>query len=184
MLTEVSLLSCSDSGHGKIILARILYVSFLGLVTAAATQYYRERLKAKRVEISIMPKLDRKGSGRVGSLERFSHYVGDYTFLRIFLSLFFFLEEKQKERVKFFDCGAARQLGFADPSQCPQLCKLAYDYLRKSKDCEDNIYEIFANETEAESLYVKLIEEFERCILSYFAFHWTQVSHLITQVIT
>ncbi|OAY28047.1 calmodulin calcium-dependent NAD kinase [Manihot esculenta] len=141
-----------DSGHGKIILARILYVSFLGLVTAAATQYYRERLKAKRVEISIMPKLDRKGSGRVGSLERFSHYV-------------------------------ARQLGFADPSQCPQLCKLAYDYLRKSKDCEDNIYEIFANETEAESLYVKLIEEFERCILSYFAFHWTQVSHLITQVI-
>ncbi|KAF2313938.1 hypothetical protein GH714_020741 [Hevea brasiliensis] len=142
-----------NNDPGKVILTRILYASFLGLVTAAATQYYRKRWKAKRDEtISIIPKLDRTGSGRVGNLERFSHYV-------------------------------ARQLGFADPNECPQLCKLAYDYLRKSKDCEGNIYEFFANEAEAESLYVKLIEEFERCILSYFAFHWTRVSHLITQVI-
>lgn len=79
---------------------------------------------------------------------------------------------------------AARQLGFPDPNECPQLCKLAHDYLRNPKNCEHNFYEFFANKAEAESLYVKLIEEFERCILSYFAFHWSQASRLITQVNT
>ncbi|KAJ9182221.1 hypothetical protein P3X46_006242 [Hevea brasiliensis] len=139
-------------GHGKVILTRVLVASFLGIATAAATKYFRKRSKARRDALNIIPKLDRTESGRVGNLERFSHYV-------------------------------ARQLGFTDPNECARLCKLAYDYLRKSKDCEANIYEYFANEAKAESLYVKLIEEFERCILCYFAFHWTQVSHLITQVI-
>lgn len=142
----------NDDGHGKLIFTRILAASLLGLITAGATHYYRKKSKAKKVTISIIPRLDRTESGRIGNLERFSHYV-------------------------------ARQIGFADPNECPQLCKLAYDYLRKSKDCEGNIYEFFANEPEAESLYVKLIEELDRCILSYFAFHWTQVSHMITQVI-
>ncbi|XP_020534129.1 uncharacterized protein LOC105632092 isoform X2 [Jatropha curcas] len=135
--------------------ARIVAASLFSLVTAAAaTHYHRNKSKAKRDagRSLLIPRLDRRESGRIGNLERFSHYV-------------------------------ARQLGFADPNECPQLCKLAYDYLRKSKDCEGNIYEFFANEAEAESLYVKLIEEFDRCILSYFAFHWTQLSHMITQVI-
>ena len=73
-------------------------------------------------------------------------------------------------------------MGFRDGNECPQLCKLAYDYLRKVKGCEDRIYEYFANEAEADSLYIKLIEEFDKCILSYFAFHWGQASLLINQV--
>ncbi|KAK0608543.1 hypothetical protein LWI29_032147 [Acer saccharum] len=78
----------------------------------------------------------------------------------------------------------ARQLGFADANECPQLCKLAYDYLKKSKGCEDNMYDYFSNESEAESLYVKLVEEFDKCILSYFAFHWSQAPSMITQVLS
>ncbi|XP_065863154.1 calmodulin calcium-dependent NAD kinase-like [Euphorbia lathyris] len=132
----------------KLNLSRMLVASVLG----TAANFHRRRTKTK-IDVSIVPRLDRTESGRIGNLERFSHYV-------------------------------ARQLGFSDPNyECPQLCKLAYDYLRKSKDCENNIFEFFANEAEAESLYVKLIQEFDKCILSYFAFHWTQVSHMITQVI-
>lgn len=74
-------------------------------------------------------------------------------------------------------------MGFDDTNECPQLCKLAYEYLKKSKGCEDNIYEFFSKEAEPESLYVKLVEEFDRCILSYFAFHWSHASLMISQVI-
>lgn len=74
-------------------------------------------------------------------------------------------------------------MGFDDTNECPQLCKLAYEYLKKSKGCEDNIYEYFSKEAEPESLYVKLVEEFDRCILSYFAFHWSHASLMISQVI-
>ncbi|XP_022760227.1 uncharacterized protein LOC111306689 [Durio zibethinus] len=78
----------------------------------------------------------------------------------------------------------ARQLGFADANECPQLCKLAYNYLKNPKDCEISIFEYFGNEPEAETLYVKLMEEFERCILSYFAFHWSQASYMVSQVLS
>lgn len=77
---------------------------------------------------------------------------------------------------------AARQMGFGDANECPQLCKLAYDYLKKSEGYDEMIFEYLAKEADAESLYVKLMGEFESCILSYFAFHWTQASHMITQV--
>ena len=73
-------------------------------------------------------------------------------------------------------------MGFPDPDECPRLCKLAYDYLKKSKGCDQNIYEYFSSLPDAKSLYIKLVEEFERCILSYFAFHWTQASFMINQV--
>ncbi|XP_059650777.1 calmodulin calcium-dependent NAD kinase-like [Cornus florida] len=76
-----------------------------------------------------------------------------------------------------------RQIGFKDASECPQLCKLANEYLRKTKDCEEKMYEYFAKEKNAESLYVKLVEEFETCILSYFAFSWSKASSMITQVL-
>lgn len=78
---------------------------------------------------------------------------------------------------------AARQMGFLDANECPQLCKLAYEYLRKSKGCESRIYEFFANEEDADSLYAKLIEEFDICILTYFAFHWSQVPLMFNQVL-
>ncbi|GAV69609.1 Zeta_toxin domain-containing protein [Cephalotus follicularis] len=84
------------------------------------------------------------------------------------------------ERFPFY---MARQLGFADASECPQLCKLAFDYLKKSKGCEDSIYEYLSNEPEADSLYVKLIQEFEVIILSYFSFHWSQASLMVSQVL-
>lgn len=78
----------------------------------------------------------------------------------------------------------ARQLGFKDESECPQLSKLAIEYLKRSKGCEENICEFFANAEEADSLCEKLVEELERCILSYFAFHWSQASSMINQVLS
>ncbi|KAG7996876.1 hypothetical protein I3843_01G182800 [Carya illinoinensis] len=87
-------------------------------------------------------------------------------------------------KLERFSHYVARQMGFLDANECPQLCKLAYDYLRKSKGCDDSIYEFVANEPDAQSLCLKLIEEFEKCILSYFAFHWGQASLLISQVLS
>lgn len=78
--------------------------------------------------------------------------------------------------------GAARQLGFADKRECPHLCKLAADYLKKTEGVEENIYAFFADDLEVDSLFVKLVEEFERCILSYFAFHWRHAHTMISQV--
>ncbi|KAJ4956328.1 hypothetical protein NE237_013111 [Protea cynaroides] len=81
-----------------------------------------------------------------------------------------------------FDHYVARQIGFEDPNECPQLGKLANNYLRKTKECEDNIYEYFVNDLEADSLFIRLIEELDRCILCYFAFHWSEASVMISQV--
>ena len=78
---------------------------------------------------------------------------------------------------------AARQIGFEDETECPQLIKLAYEYLKRSKGVDDKIYEYFAKHPNAEDLYVNLVEELERCILGYLAFHWTHASLLITQVL-
>ncbi|KAK9289222.1 hypothetical protein L1049_017696 [Liquidambar formosana] len=141
----------SSAGHGKVVLAHLIAASFFGLIVAAVTRYRQRRSKPETNQNPI-PRLERTGSGRVGRLEKFSHYV-------------------------------ARQIGFEDVDECAYLCKLANDYLRKSKGCEQNIFEFFANESDANSLYVKLVEEFERCILSYFAFHWSQASFMITEAL-
>ncbi|KAI7751733.1 hypothetical protein M8C21_012815 [Ambrosia artemisiifolia] len=77
----------------------------------------------------------------------------------------------------------ARQMGFHDTRECPYLCKLASDYIRKEEGCEEDMYSFFADDLQADSLFIKLVEEFERCILSYFAFHWTHASFMITQVL-
>ncbi|XP_021761713.1 uncharacterized protein LOC110726537 [Chenopodium quinoa] len=86
-------------------------------------------------------------------------------------------------RLERFSHYVARQIGFDDPNECPQLCKLAYDYLKKTEGSESFIYEFFSKEPDAESLYVKLIEEFDKCILSYFSFHWSQTPSMISQVL-
>ncbi|KAM1350148.1 hypothetical protein ACFX10_004198 [Malus domestica] len=78
----------------------------------------------------------------------------------------------------------ARQLGFKDRRECPQLCKLATEYIRKFEGFEEDIYNFFSSEPDADSLFVKLVEEFERCILSYFAFHWSQADMMITQILS
>jgi hypothetical protein len=73
-------------------------------------------------------------------------------------------------------------MGFKDINECPQLCKLANSYLKNTKNCANYIYEFLANTRNAESLYVKFIEELDKCILSYFAFHWDHATYLISQV--
>ncbi|KGN56910.1 uncharacterized protein LOC101217085 [Cucumis sativus] len=96
------------------------------------------------------------------------------------------LHRTESGRVDFlerFSHYVARQLGISDVDECPQLCKLANNYLRKTKGCEEEIYAYFASEAGGESLYVKLVTEFDQCILSYFAFHWSQASLMITQVL-
>lgn len=77
---------------------------------------------------------------------------------------------------------AARQMGFSDRRECPQLCKLAAEYITKCEGFEDDICTFFSDEPDADSLFVKLVEEFERCILSYFAFHWSHAEIMISQV--
>ncbi|XP_059431432.1 calmodulin calcium-dependent NAD kinase isoform X2 [Corylus avellana] len=88
------------------------------------------------------------------------------------------------EKLERFPHYVARQMGFRDRRECPQLCKLASEYIRKSEGCEDNIYTFFSSEPDADSLFVKLVEEFERCTLSYFAFHWSQADLMISQVLS
>lgn len=75
-----------------------------------------------------------------------------------------------------------RQMGFKDRRECPHLCKLANEYIRKSGSCEEDIYSFFSEEPGADSLFIKLVEEFERCILSYFAYHWSHADLMISQV--
>ncbi|KAK4258100.1 hypothetical protein QN277_007596 [Acacia crassicarpa] len=129
-------------------------VSFAGFVAVANTLSHR-RAASKQVEKDqkIIPKLERTESGRLGKLEKFSHYV-------------------------------ARQIGFEDPEEVPGLCKLANDFLRKAKDWEENMYEYFDKEEDAALLYGKLIHEFDRCILTYFSFHWNQAPAVISQALS
>ncbi|KAK8674465.1 hypothetical protein V6N13_112756 [Hibiscus sabdariffa] len=88
------------------------------------------------------------------------------------------------DKVERFPHYVARQMGFNDRRECPVLCKLAAEYICKLEDCEDDIYTFFSSELDVDSLFVKLVEEFERCILSYFAFHWSHADLMITQVLS
>ncbi|PIA45237.1 hypothetical protein AQUCO_01700636v1 [Aquilegia coerulea] len=87
------------------------------------------------------------------------------------------------DKLESFSHYVGRQIGLEDKSQRFQLGKLAEDYLRKSKGFEDNIYEFLSSDAD-DSLYIKLIEEFDRCILGYFAFHWSNASLMISQVLS
>ncbi|XP_073119649.1 calmodulin calcium-dependent NAD kinase-like isoform X2 [Henckelia pumila] len=87
-------------------------------------------------------------------------------------------------KIERFSHYLARQMGFEDGKECPQLIKLADEYLKRSKGVDEKIYEYLNNEANAEELYVKLVEEFERCIVGYFAFHWSQAPVMINQVLS
>ncbi|XP_061371210.1 calmodulin calcium-dependent NAD kinase-like [Gastrolobium bilobum] len=87
-------------------------------------------------------------------------------------------------KIETFSHYVARQIGFEDASEVPELCRLAQDYLIKFKGCEESIYEYLDKEKETDSLYVKLVDEFDRCILSYFAFHWNQAASMISQALS
>jgi hypothetical protein len=77
---------------------------------------------------------------------------------------------------------SARQIGFDHVDECPHLCTLAYDYLRKNKGYEENIFAFFQNSQDPETLIVKFIEELDKCILGYFSFHWNYATYIISQV--
>uniref|UniRef100_A0A0D9VWJ8 Zeta toxin domain-containing protein n=1 Tax=Leersia perrieri TaxID=77586 RepID=A0A0D9VWJ8_9ORYZ len=93
-------------------------------------------------------------------------------------------ESGRVEHIEKFSHYVARQMGFQDINECPQLCKLANNYLKKTKSCMDDIDDFFANTPDSESLYVKFIEELDKCILGYFAFHWNHATTLISQALT
>ncbi|KAG5250514.1 Zeta toxin domain containing protein [Salix suchowensis] len=93
------------------------------------------------------------------------------------------IEAGHAEKLERFPHYVARQMGFADRRECPHLCRLASEYIRNCDGCEEDIYAFFSQEPDADSLFVKLVEEFERCILSYFAFHWSHADLLIGQVL-
>ncbi|XP_034915261.1 calmodulin calcium-dependent NAD kinase isoform X2 [Populus alba] len=90
-------------------------------------------------------------------------------------------------RLRPLEAGHAEKLErfphYVDRRECPHLCRLAAVYVRDCDGCEEDIYAFFSQEPDADSLYVKLVEEFERCILSYFAFHWSHADLLISQVL-
>lgn len=73
-------------------------------------------------------------------------------------------------------------MGFDGASECPHLTKLANDYLRRRNECEGNIFAFLSNDLDHETLYVKLVDELDRCILGYFAFHWNHATLLIDKV--
>ncbi|KAL1188000.1 Calmodulin calcium-dependent NAD kinase [Cardamine amara subsp. amara] len=96
------------------------------------------------------------------------------------------LSQKHKghEKLERFSHYVVRQMGFKDRRECPHLCKLANEYIRKSGSCEEDIYGFFAEEPDADTLFIKLVEEFERCILSYFAYHWCHADLMISQILS
>ncbi|KAK7344024.1 hypothetical protein VNO77_13223 [Canavalia gladiata] len=145
-----------DSSVGKVIrLTHVLAASFAGLIAAATASRYRRQASTVVVDQKVIPHLHRTESGRVGEIEKFSHYV-------------------------------ARQIGIEYGSEVPEVCILAQEYLMgQSKGCNESIYEYLSNANgDTENLYVKLVEEFERCILTYFAFHWNQATSVISQVLS
>ncbi|KAL5070355.1 hypothetical protein RYX36_021242, partial [Vicia faba] len=75
-------------------------------------------------------------------------------------------------------------MGFKDRRIGLDICRLASEYISKYEGFEDDLYAYFENEPDADSLYVKFVEEFERCILSYFGFHWNHCDILISQVLS
>lgn len=141
-------------GHGERLLAPIAAAASIGLISGLIIHLKRRKEKSTKYDTHLAPVLDRTGSGRLAKIERFSHYL-------------------------------ARQMGFEDGKEsCPQLVKLADEYLKRSKGVDEKIYEYLTNEPNAEELYVKLVEEFERCVVGYFAFHWSQAPVMINQALS
>ncbi|KAG7653014.1 Zeta toxin domain [Arabidopsis suecica] len=153
----------SNGGCKSVDLTHLLLASLGGLAAAAAAAFAGESFLRRR-------KLDQGAS------------MG-YKDVKI-SPLIERKDSGRRSNLERFSHYVARQLGFEDPNEYPQLCKLANGYLLKTKGYDENVYEYWVNEAEADSLYVHLLEEFERCILTYFAFNWTQSSSLISQALS
>ncbi|XP_038874722.1 uncharacterized protein LOC120067265 [Benincasa hispida] len=147
----------AGNGEGIVKQARIIAVSLVGIVAAAGTRYHWSRnLRSSAAVVE-----DQKIVPVIGRTE--SGRVGS---------------------IEAFPDYVARQLGFKDGGECPKLKKLINDYLKKKKGCEESIYEYFVDEKDADSVYVKLIQELETCILTYFAFHWDKAPQMVSQALT
>ncbi|KAI8019658.1 Membrin-11 [Camellia lanceoleosa] len=109
------------------ILAHILAATSIGVISTTAFHYYHRQKPQKQLEDQTVVPL----------LDR--------------------NEPGRVAKLERFSNYVTRQIGFEVESECPQLCKLAYKYLKKSKECEITIYEYFADEPN-----VKLVEEFDR----------------------
>ncbi|KAK3009186.1 hypothetical protein RJ639_013526 [Escallonia herrerae] len=194
---QLPLISNSDirimqkDGYAKLILA----ATTIGFVSAAAMHYGRKKSKISSQAINLVPLLEMTESGRVRRVESFPYYVGNYMRFIIQGHILKIVNKCINHHMPIIDVcpcimmgyshgDAARQIGFKDGSECPQLCKLANDYLVGSRGCMSSFYEYFGHEPDLDSLYVKLVEECERCILGYFAFHWSQASLMITQALS
>ncbi|KAL5542143.1 hypothetical protein UlMin_009853 [Ulmus minor] len=145
-----------DYGKVKLVMS-ILVASFLGFAaTKGAGIFYRRRQKTPNPPLL-------KDETIIPKLER--------------------NDSGRVQQLERFSHYVARQLGISDPNECEQLCNLSIEYLKNPKKCEESIFEYFGDGIDVNSLYVSLIEEFQRCMLSYFSFHWSQASVLITQVL-
>ncbi|XP_022138378.1 uncharacterized protein LOC111009566 [Momordica charantia] len=144
-------------GNGGVVnQAHLIAVSLVGVVAAAGTHYRWGRRSRSSSAVE-----DQKIVPLIGRTE--SGHAGS---------------------VEKFSHYFARQVGFADGGECPRLGKLVDDYLKKKKGCEESLYDYLVDEKDADSLYVKLIQELETCILSYFAFHWDRAPSMVSQALS
>ncbi|KAJ3698825.1 hypothetical protein LUZ61_002530 [Rhynchospora tenuis] len=86
--------------------------------------------------------------------------------------------------IEKFSHYVARQLGFEDTHECLHICQLANDHLKQIKGHEESIFAFFANEPNAGDLTIKFLEEIDKCIMGYFAFHWNHATAMITQILS
>uniref|UniRef100_A0ACD5W849 Uncharacterized protein n=1 Tax=Avena sativa TaxID=4498 RepID=A0ACD5W849_AVESA len=149
-------------GFGKLLLLHVAALSTAGAVAAAAAGVLRRRHRRRMKEPLPLP--------AAPAMAEMPQVV--------------MAEHGHVQHIEKFSHYVARQMGFEDASECPQLCKVANNYLRKTKNCMDDIYDLLANAPDADALYVKLVEELDKCILGYFAFHWDLCTTLISQALT
>nr|CAB3493955.1 unnamed protein product [Digitaria exilis] len=156
---------CFSAAEGELVRALVLHVAALstaGAVAAAAVMARRRFKGGMRKKTQKQPQVP-----AMAEMPRFQVAESGH------------LKDLEK-----FSHYVARQMGFEDINECPNLCKLANNFLRSSKNCMEDIYGFFANVKDAESLYVKFIEELDKCILGYFAFHWDHATDLISSALT
>lgn len=156
-LSDMKLSDLGANGGGIVNQARMIAVSLVGIVAAAGVRYHWGR--------------NWRSSAAVVEDEKIVPVIGRK-------------ESGRAGSIEAFPHYVARQLGFTDEGECPRLKKLMNDYLKKKKGCEESIYEYLVDEKDADSLYVKLIQELETCILAYFAFHWDMAPQMVSQALT
>lgn len=82
-LVNMSSKHTESDGCGKVNTTKQILVasSVVGLVVATAAVacgHHRRKIKMKNNQNTVIPRLERRESGRVGQIESFSHYVGNF----------------------------------------------------------------------------------------------------------